>query len=275
VTVTSPLPTRPTRPDAPRAPADRPARPAWLVLGAIASVVAIAYGSFSAVALLAWDRHTVHRTFSGPVERVEVDADAGGVRIVTGPADAATVDLRILRGLTEPDHRASLVDGVLRVHDGCPGLLSSFCDVRATITAPAGVSVVVRASGGGVRIRGVEGSVDVDASGGGVEVDGAAGTLRLRSSGGGITGRDLRSGRVDASSSGGGVHLDLASVPTQVTGRSSGGGVSVLVPPGATAYRVDARSSGGGTRNDVHTDPSSDRTIDVDSSGGGVSVGYR
>ena len=56
---------------------------------------------------------------------------------------------------------------------------------------------------------------------------------------------------------------------------SSGGGVTIEVPPGY-AFNIDAHSSGGGVDvSGVAHDPGSSRTITADSSGGGVTIRYR
>ena len=47
-------------------------RTTWRVLGSIAAVLGLGYGTLSVVSLLAWDRHHVHASFTGPVHDVVV-----------------------------------------------------------------------------------------------------------------------------------------------------------------------------------------------------------
>jgi hypothetical protein len=252
----------------------RPAgRSAWVAVGSVLAVLALAYGTFSVAALLAFDQFDRHASFTGPVRVVDVQASAGGVHITGSDRSGAEVDTHVIRGFTSPRSTATLVDGRLVVRNRCT-FTASWCSVMSRIQVPAGVRVVVRASGGGVRVTGVRGDLDVSSSGGGVHVRDATGHLALRSSGGGVDATDVTSPVVDASSSGGGVTLTFARPPTWVRARSSGGGITVVVPRGTTSYRVDARSSGGGTSTAVRSDPAGRRRIDVSSSGGGVTVRY-
>jgi hypothetical protein len=69
------------------------------------------------------------------------------------------------------------------------------------------------------------------------------------------------------------VRLAFSAAPHDVTVRSSGGGVTVVLPDTPGGYDVQASSSGGSVRtSEVHHDPASDRRIEVSSSGGGVTV---
>jgi hypothetical protein len=252
---------------------DRPGRTAWLAVGLVLAVPAVLWGAFSVAGLLAYDAYDRHASFAGPVHVVDIDASAGGVRLTGSDRSGAVVDTHVIRGFTRPKADVSLADGRLHIHNTC-GFTTGWCSVMSRVQVPSDVDVVVRSSGGSVRISGVTGDLDLSASGGGVHVTGSSGTLRLRSSGGGVDATGIEGGTVNASSSGGGVRLEFSRPPEAVVASSSGGGVTVVVPRDSTAYRVDAHSSGGGTHTDVRTDPTGRRRIDVSSSGGGVTVRY-
>jgi hypothetical protein len=203
-----------------------------------------------------------------------VRSDAGSARIVGADRDDIVVDAKITYGLQKPGNEVRVEGDTLVVDSSCSAWSNTWCDVDYTVQVPRDVTVVARASGGGLRIEGLDGPVDASSSGGGVRVTDTGGDLRLSSSGGGVRGEGLRSPVVDADSSGGGVRLTFVEAPRTVRADSSGGGVTVEVP-GPFAYNIDADSSGGGVDvSGVRHDPTSERSITVDSSGGGVTVRY-
>jgi hypothetical protein len=207
--------------------------------------------------------------------------------------------LRDRRGFFERRERLELVVDVppvfnldLRTSGGAVTIGSLRGDVRA------------RTSGGRVRIGAIDGPVWARTSGGGVSVDAATeldisssgGSLRVgevtgmvtaRSSGGGIT--IARARAVDASTSGGGITIEQvtewADARTSGGGirvafdasplrdsslATSGGGITVIVPPTAT-FTLDARGSG--ARSDLPLSGSSGRRnrgrLEGDVNGGG------
>lgn len=260
----------------PRPPDPKGARTAWIALGSIIAVATLVYGVLSVVGLLSWAHKDVQFVFDDPVTTVDIDNDAGRVRVVAGAGDEIVVDADITYGLRDADVDAHVEGDRLLVRASCPIVVFGTCNVRYTVRVPADVAVRVRASGGGITVDGVEGAVDASSSGGGVRLVDTGGPIVARSSGGGVRGEDLRSDRVDASSSGGGVRLSFASPPSEVRASSSGGGVTVEVPDTPEPYAVQASSSGGSVRTSgVRHDPDSPRIIDVRSSGGGVTVRYR
>ena len=262
-------------PTAPSPPSDSSThRSAWLIGGSIFCVIALAYGVLAVVDLLAFGRDEFDRTFTEPIAMIEIDSDAGSVRIEGTNATETVVHASLRRGLRGPSHTERLIGDRLVLDSDCPNFLTSLCDVSYTLRVPADVAIVVTSSGGGVRVSDLTGTVDISSSGGGIRATRTSGPLRLRSSGGGITGEALASANVDASSSGGGVRLGFASAPSAVTVDSSGGGITVELPNTPETYRLDAASSGGGVSTSVRTDPASTRVIDVHSSGGGVTVRY-
>ena len=251
-----------------------PSRRVWIIAGSVFCAIALAYGFFIVVDLLSFGRDSFQRTFTDAITTVEIRNSTGSVRIEGTTSSEVAVDGSIRRGLREPSHSETINGDRLVLDAQCPMLLTSFCNLDYSVRVPAGVAVVIRSDGGGVRLSDLTGTVDASSSGGGISVFRAGGSLRLRSSGGGITGEDLRSASVDASSSGGGVKLAFTSAPTSVVVDSSGGGVTVEVPNTAESYQLRVSSSGGSVSTPVRSDPTSSRIIDAHSSGGGVTVRY-
>jgi hypothetical protein len=253
-------------------------RAMWIVFGSVFAVVALAYGTYTVVGLVAYAHNSTHVEFTGAeaaaVTKVEVHSDAGSVHITGTDEDRIVVDGDVTYGLQKPRNETHIEGDTLIVRSSCSAFSNTWCNVNYTISVPAHLAVVVRGEGGVVRIERVDGPIDASASGGGVRVVDVGGDLRLDSSGGGVRGEQLRSDVVGADSSGGGVRLSFVEPPTSVRADSSGGGVTVEVPR-PDAYNIDADSSGGGVDvSDVAHDPRSGRVIIVDSSGGGVTVRY-
>ena len=252
-------------------------RRTWIGAGAVMAVASLGWGTFQATSLLAFEREKFRTTFSSTevaaVRAIDIDNAVGSVDLIGSDRNDVAIDGKVIRGLSEPKHTERLNGDTLEIDASCLNL-SSFCSVDYDIQVPRGVSVRVRAAGGGVRVANVSGAQDLDSSGGGVRVEGAVGDLRLRSSGGGITAIGLQSSTADADSSGGGVRLEFIDAPQTVKASSSGGGVTVVIPDTNVSYNVDASSRGGGVSRDVRSDPESSRTISVHSSGGGVTVQY-
>ena len=249
-------------------------RRAWIVAGSVFCVIALGYGVLGVVDLLSFDRDHFERTFSETIKTVQISNGAGSVVVLGDSTGTVVVDGSTRRGLRAPTHTETVAGDRLTLDADCPSFLTAFCNLGYTVHVPAGVDVVIRSSGGGVRLVDLTGTVDASSSGGSVRVTGASGALKLRSSGGSITGDGLSSTSVDASSSGGGVKLTFATAPTSVVANSSGGGVTVELPNTTDAYLLHASSSGGSVSTPVRTDPTSARVIDVHSSGGGVTVRY-
>jgi hypothetical protein len=255
-------------------------RAAWTALGSVFAVAALAYGTYTVVGLVAYAHEDTHVEFdaatSAGVARIEVHNDTGSARIVgLDDQDEIVVDADVTYGLHKPSNDVHIEGDTLVVRSSCSAWSNTFCDTDFVITVPSRVAVHASAAGGGLRIEGIDGTVDASSSGGGLHLRDVGGDLVLRSSGGGVTGDDLRSTAVEAGSSGGGVRLSFAEPPDNVDVGSSGGGVTIELPP-PYAYDIRARSSGGGVHtSEVRHDPSSGRIIDVSSSGGGVTIRYR
>jgi hypothetical protein len=245
--------TAPPSPPAP-APRSRSTRSAWIVAGSVFCVLSLAYGVYAVVDLLSFGRDHYQRTFTEAVTTIEIHNGAGSVRVEGTTGTEVAIDASIRRGLRKPSHSESITGSRLVLDANCPSMFTNTCNLNYALRVPAGISVVIRSDGGGVRLSDLTGSVDASSSGGSVNVARMSGTLRLRSSGGGIGGEGLRSAEVDAS--------------------SSGGGVTVELPNTTDSYQLRVSSSGGSVSTPVRSDPTSPRIIDAHSSGGGVTVRY-
>jgi hypothetical protein len=116
---------------------------------------------------------------------------------------------------------------VLRISSRCPRMAVGSCSSSYRIAVPENVPVVVRSSGGDVRISAFRGSADVQTGAGNVVVDGFCGfALSIKTASG------------DA-------HAAATCSPQSLNLRSSSGSIDATVPAGG--YRVEADSNNGRT----------------------------
>jgi DUF4097 and DUF4098 domain-containing protein YvlB len=138
---------------------------------------------------------------------------------------------------------------------------------RIEVTVPRRYTVNVRTGGGGIELRDTTGSATLKTSGGDIAAKNVNGNLELRTSGGGIladtirgdveadtSGGDVRvlqiDGRINANTSGGSVRCSLKGANRGISATTSGGDVTVILPPG-TAGDIEASTSGGDVSSDL------------------------
>ncbi|MEU7816012.1 DUF4097 family beta strand repeat-containing protein [Pseudonocardia sp. NPDC049154] len=170
------------------------------------------------------DRH------DGAVERVEIVADAGDVRLRPGPAGSATVEHETRWTGPRPELTQELAGDVLRITARCPEP-GERCETRLTVTAPAAAAS------------------NVDLGAGDVRVEDLTGAHELRTAGGDVTGAGLAGPRVSATSTAGDVALGFAAPPAAVVAESTAGDVEVGVAddPGSDVT-ISAHSTAGDVR---------------------------
>ncbi|MEJ8282180.1 hypothetical protein [Pseudonocardia spirodelae] len=197
-------------------------------------------------------QESVTDTVDGTVARVEVDSDAGALRLVAGDRASVAQDLR-WTGDARPQVEHRLDGDVLRITVRCPDRGGERCQAGLVVTAPATASARAELAAGGIEVQGLTGALD------------------LRSSAGEVGGSGLGPGDVRASSSAGGVDLTFAAAAADVTAESTAGEVVVRVPVGP-AYEVTAATTAGSTTVQVPDQPGADHRISARSTAGGVSV---
>ncbi|MEU6701711.1 hypothetical protein [Pseudonocardia sp. NPDC046786] len=219
---------------------------AWVV-GAVASLVLAGCGSGGPE-----QQENVDDRIDGAVARVEIDSDAGPVRLVAGAESSVEQDLR-WTGDARPQVEHRLDGDVLRISARCPNSGGERCQAGLVVTVPAEASSRVELSAGGIEISGLTGEQDV------------------RTSAGEVTGTGLGPGSVTASSSAGGVDLRFAEAAPEVTAESTAGQVDVRLPIGP-AYWVTAETTAGSSTVEVPDQPGADHRVIARSTAGSVSV---
>jgi DUF4097 and DUF4098 domain-containing protein YvlB len=263
-----------------------------LIFGSVITVLMIGAGAYTLAAAAARETSTKKVNFAN-VKTIRLDSSAGGVTILGGSGPSVTGTRKEVHSFTKPSIRETLgADRVLTLRNRCRTFISVNCEVSYTLTAPKGVRIEGKTSGGSIKLIELVGDVNVESSAGSitaerttgslhlessagsVRVDTASGPLDLSSSAGGVTVTNSTSETVKADSSAGSINLTFVSEPMSVDADSSAGGVHIVVPQGPWAYAVDASTSAGNATVKVKTDPSSKRTMKVRSSAGNVSVRY-
>ena len=219
---------------------------AW-VATAVAGLVLTGCGGTGAE-----QRESVTDRVDGAVSRVEVDSDAGALRLVAGAQASVEQELR-WTGDAKPEVEHRLDGDVLRVTARCPHTGYDRCEAGLVITVPAESSSRAEISAGGIEISGLTGEQDV------------------RTSAGEVRGTGLGPGSVSASSTAGGVDLTFAAAAPDVDAESTAGSVDVRVPIGP-AYHVTAETTAGSTTVEVPDQPGADHRITARSTAGGVRV---
>jgi hypothetical protein len=253
-------------------PGSRAARAVWITLGGILAIAALGWGTYNVISILAHGEYTQRSTFaSGGVSSLAVRNENGSVTITATPGDTITVVADVSDGWQTADLSMEVVDGVLDLRADCPAFVSPWCNVDFTISIPADRPVTVDGSGT-VRVRGMAASVDIDSDDGRAELDDVSGDIRVSNDDGRIIGRRLTAAAVDARNTNGRIELSFLDPPQSVYARTQNGSIEVVVPDTEVLYRVEMDTSHGGTDNLVRTDPNSDRTIDLATTNGSVTV---
>ncbi|KUL34197.1 hypothetical protein ADL22_30750 [Streptomyces sp. NRRL F-4489] len=226
-------------------------RPAHLVL----SCAALALLTTGCSVHLGGPDHTTEQTYGvgGTITALSASTHGGDIEIV--PVEAGT---------------QVKVTEKARYDDSKPKTTHEVKDGRLTLTADDGCGFGHRCVVGYRILLPRNASVDLHTSGGDITVRGASGGITAQTSGGDITVEDTTARTAKAKTSGGTVEMTLGAVPDDVSGRSSGGDVTIRVPK--ALYAVDAGTAGGTRKVSVPTDEESSHKISARTSGGDVSV---
>jgi hypothetical protein len=267
-----------------------------LAFGVPAAVFMIAISGFDLVGNLGRASFPVSRTLPLAGGHFTLNDDGGDVDLrgapaVAGTAPAARVTGTVYYSLVRPN--VFWDDGTggspAGVRLGCPLASLTDCALNAHVNIPAGTVVTASTGGGNMTASGLSstvslstgggdvhashlsGFVSVNTSGGNVTVDQLSGTTRLHTSGGDITGTSLTARDVKAETDGGNVRLTLTAVPSDLDVRTSGGDVTIIVPPGVS-YDVNAVTGGGNVSDTVNRSSDSPYKISATTSGGNITI---
>jgi hypothetical protein len=287
-------------------------RTAALVIGVPVCLALIAGTGLNLVSELGEGRYPVNYTVPDSTKSLNLTM-AGGDVAIRQAADAqatltGTARYSLVRSkLTE---RTTVAGTTVAYHCDFP---FGDCALDATVNVPSAMTVVAGTDGGNATVTGTTGQVTLSSGGGNITADDASGPLTLRTSGGNIKATHVTSPRlttstgggditattvtshaisattsggnidatgvsaetVTATSGGGNIEIDFTSVPQGVQVDTSGGNITLVLPPGDTKYHVATRTSGGEVTDSLLQDTTSNHVITATSGGGNITIRQR
>jgi hypothetical protein len=284
-------------------------RLAALVIGVPVCLALIAINGLSLVANLGEAHYPVNYTFPLGVKSLNVSVASGQLLIkqTAGPQATLTGTARYSLIRSKVTERTTSSGTTVGYHCAIP---TGECELDATANVPAGLPVTANTDGGNARVTGTTGNVTLSSGGGDIAADHASGTLALNTSGGNIQATDLTSETLTATTGGGDIHadtvrsslvtartsggniqatgiaaptvtattgggnieIDFASVPSDVHVNTSGGNITLVLPPGLATYNVIAHTDGGNVSNSLRQNSSSPNVITATSGGGNITI---
>jgi hypothetical protein len=245
----------------------------WVLVGTILLLGGVWWGVFSIVGLLARDQWTV--PYIQPAEgltTLRVVNDNGRVVVRGADTDEITVTAEVSRGLFRTDETARVVDDTYALSSDCVGFNDYWCWVHYDIVVPRDLTVVVESDNGRVSVSNLDATVNVDADNGRVELDALRGPILASSDNGSIVGTGLSAESVEVGTDNGRVDLAFTEAPSTVIATTDNGSVEVAVPDLASGYFVDPHTDNGSETISVVQNPSSRRTIRIETDNGSITV---
>jgi DUF4097 and DUF4098 domain-containing protein YvlB len=262
-----------------------------IVIGVVSALALLALiGAVLAANGLGQTKHRT-RTLHGPVNRIEVDSDAGDLRLRTAPEADVTVRETRKFSSEEPEVSVALRDGVLRIEVRCGGLFTFSCSDDLDVTVPdtirtaalqldsgdadvtglEGERFAIETDSGDVHVRDIRGALALAADSGDVQAEATTGSLTLDSDSGDVGATQAVAAAVNATTDSGDVVLDLETAPELVQAETDSGDVEVELPEGR--YRIDAETDSGDTAIDgLLPDDAASRRVTASTDSGDVTV---
>jgi hypothetical protein len=228
------------------------ARAAWLVTGAIVTVVSILAGTGTVGLWLARQTDTQHHTYQLATSTVILDLVDVDAEVVAGDGAGLAVERRLTWATTKPVTDERWDGRALVVAADCPSLpIGPRCEVAYTLRVPPGADLAIRMGSGDLTIRGIYGGLSVSASSADVRATGlGADDVTVHT----------RSGDVD---------LSFTEPPRRLDIVTGAGDVELTVPP-STRYRVDTDADQPSVA--VPQDPEAAHVITVHTDGGSLHI---
>ncbi|TDE20462.1 hypothetical protein E1295_47175 [Nonomuraea mesophila] len=191
------------------------------------------------------------------VAAVEVEADSGTVEVVQADRRGIRVTERLSWHKNKPQTSHEVQGDTLALTFDCPttwgwGSIGAACDVSYQVEVPKGLRVKVSSDSASVTLKNLSGDVDATTDSGAIEATG-------------LTGR-----HVVTETDSGDTKLAFTGPPDQVTTTTDSGSTVIQVPQGP--YNIVAKTDNGDKDIKAASDPSAQRTIELNSDSGDLAV---
>jgi hypothetical protein len=260
-----------------------------LAIGVPVALALIAWTGLNLVALAGVGSYRVNLTV--PVHgRAVVQGGAADVSVSPGQPGRIRVTGAVRYSLVRPDITWRRGPSSVTFHSGCD-FPAGECSIRLAVTVPPGGTPAVTLGSGDVTARGLSGRVTLSSASGNVNATGITGRSAISASSGDvvvtalsgpravlrddfgdITGTGVTSPDVTVSDQSGDITLTFSAVPDQVQVSNAYGNVTLVLPPGATAYRISAVTSFGTTSIGVPRSTASRHVITVTDQSGDITI---
>lgn len=234
-------------------PSRTPSGPIWVIAGLLTVVLVLGVGFLLAGPMLK-QTSTTEQVLPAGITALEMNNAVGDVRIRAADAgQEPRVTGTTEWGLRRPDVSVDVSGGTASLEATCPTGVALPCSTDWTVVVPEGADVEIEQGVGRIAVEGIGGDVDVETG---------VGDVRITES---------TAGRITANLGVGSLWAEAVEPPQHVHAKVGVGGVSVQLPD-TVSYDVDANGGVGDVRNDLGSDPTSDRTVIVEGGVGSVSV---
>ena len=200
--------------------------------------------------------------------QVKVHTSGGSISIGNvsdGNVDANTSGGSIKVGDVDGDLKVNTSGGSIRLGK-VTGVSSIDTSGGSIKLEQGGGDVTADTSGGSINIGPVNGKVEADTSGGSIKIGMAQGEVKADTSGGSVNVEGSK-GRVTVESSGGSLYVGSSGGPVKAD--TAGGSIKILQAKGY----IEADTAGGSIEAEmIETDNSVDTHVNLDSSGGSITV---
>ena len=266
------------------------ARRFFLIAGTPVALLIIGWTALTAVAWAAQGSYRVNLDVATRGRPVSLTVGAGELSIGPGTPGRLRVTGTARYALTRSTVRRQSGPAGVSISSRCRQLTGPCSFAYAVAVPPRGIAAIEDSSGdmtargltGPLTLRAGSGNIRVSSLSGGVRISDGSGDvsgssltgpeLTISDDSGNVTLTGLASPAVTVASQSGDTTLTFARVPARVQVSADSGNVTLVLPPGAAAYRVAARSSDAIPVVRVPTNPASPHVITVTDQSGNITI---
>ncbi len=241
-----------------------------LAIGVPVCLLLIAGTGLSLVADFGQGHYPVSYTAPASARSLSLTVAAGQLTVRPAASGRATLTGTARYSIIRSALSARTVSGATALRYHCP-VPAGDCALDAALSVPGAMPVSANTDGGNATVTGTTGPVTLS-SGGDLSADRTSGPLTMKTDGGTIRATGVRSASVTTSTGGGSIEMVFTSVPHDVRVNTSGGDITLVLPPGTTPYHVTAHTAGGSVSDTLPQNTSSSHVITATSGGGNITI---